>query len=591
MKKLLLTSVILIQLGCAVHTQDSAVTSLSGTCGDNLVAAYQNDVYPFFRDPNHCVHCHVEGGPGLGLFASGDPKVSYAAFTAAGLSTISFMATNPAHQPPYTGPQNQSAVDGFTAKWTQDQSDYNACLAKSQGGQSLSLLTSAQAAPSIYADTTAKQTLRWNLNLASDLDPSTNRAVPAIITIDVQVLMKNNLAAGYIFSNPTLQVTDPTQEVVIESLFFYINHQEIVNQTTFTYLSRVVSGSLPIPLMNANANTLIQPVSTTDTFQLYIQRIAPTSGASQAPPPLTPILLVADSDTGSTSLIKSNTAKITILRDSGAIRWCLSESPTQPPTTQDACVNNETGSNIVNGWSISRPLDFTFSAGDGPKTLYLWVADQNLNMNAVAAQASVTLDTTPPAAPHINSITLGQTQVAAMSVSHPNTADVAGWCVIEQNSILPPPSTPSLGDDCWNWTQDSAQPTTVGFKSGGTRDVWVYVRDQAGNVSAASNMMAANNPYGAITFTQLTGAASSPTAVFTQNCYTCHANAGNPGYLALHLFDYQTAITVAQNGILVQRINNPISPMPNINNGLMAQPLRDLIKLWTMPESGNTPLP
>ena len=177
-----------------------------------------------------------------------------------------------------------------------------------------------------------------------------------------------------------------------------------------------------------------------------------------------------------------------------------------------------------------------------------------------------------------------------MSVSHPNESDVTGWCVIEQNAILNAPNKPDLKNNCWNWTDLSVKPTTVGFKEGGTRRVWVYVRDKAGNVSAASNVVQASNPFGAITYTQLTKPAGGPRAIFQNRCYTCHGTNANPGYSQLKLFNYQDALEVAEEGTLVSRINNVISPMPNVNGGLMPQRERDLIRLWVTPEEGNTPL-
>jgi hypothetical protein len=64
----------------------------------------------------------------------------------------------------------------------------------------------------------------------------------------------------------------------------------------------------------------------------------------------------------------------------------------------------------------------------------------------------------------------------------------------------------------------------------------------------------------------------------------------NPGFSKLQLFNYESALGVADSGVLISRINNPISPMPNINGGLMPQKDRDLIKLWTMPEDGGDPV-
>jgi mono/diheme cytochrome c family protein len=305
--------------------------------------------------------------------------------------------------------------------------------------------------------------------------------------------------------------------------------------------------------------------------------------------PLTPILHASDPETASETLVKANSVKILVLRDSGIARWCLSENPTAPASADAPCASGLTGMGTANGWSFTRPTSFNISSGEGAKSLYLYVANQSLKINATPATYTNTADHSAPAPASISSIQLVDTQVANLSVAHANEADVSGWCVWEQSVLGGAPGKPGLGDDCWKWTDNGAKPTTVGFRSGGTRNVWIFVRDKAGNVSNASNMMSAQNPYGEITYTQLIdqSGASGNRAIFANRCFTCHGQNGNPGFSKLELFKYLTAVDIAKSGTLVSRINNPLSPMPNINGGLMPQRDRDLIRLWTMPEQSN----
>ncbi|MEK7355423.1 MAG: hypothetical protein AAB250_03195 [Bdellovibrionota bacterium] len=597
---------------CAeVKTDEEGLTSLSGlTCDETRIAKYKAGFYPFLK--NNCVACHIEGGTGLGTFASSDEATSFAAFSAAGATKVSFMATNPQHKAPYTGVQHQPAIDGLSSQWQQSEKEFLECVSKAQnGGVDESLLTSAKGAPTVYGCIdiiTAGQvsgancptaTVTWDLNQAADLDGSMSRGLPLKVSINVKLLtavqdvagVKRNVVKGYIFSNPTMQMTNSTEQVLVEGMFFYINGQPITSQTTFTSISRIVGGTNPIPLYNAQANTLIAPVGSKDAFQLYFRRLVPTSITDEMPPPLTPILSVADAATGLNTHIKSRVADVFIMRDSGILRWCLSESATKPASTEAACVNSETGANIVNGWSLVRPTSFNFSAGDGAKKLYLWVANEGLKINDTAASVNVILDSVAPAAATIGAITVGQTQVAPLSVSHANESDVVGWCVYEQLYGANAPTNLKLDDPCWKWTDNGAKPTTVGFKGGGTRDVWVFVRDVAGNVSAASNKSQATNPNGAITFATLIARTGGPQNVMGSRCYACHGDPSYPGFTKLNLFTYEKAIEAVESGILISRINNIISPMPNVNGGLMPQVERDLIRLWTMPEDGNDPIP
>lgn len=573
-----------VGVGCGGKPQHefasmSSVYSAGANCDETLQNQYSAKIYPFFRQESTCVKCHVEGGIGLGLFASQDSKISFSAFSAAGASKVRYMATNPQHKPPYTGSQNQAAVDAWANFWTKSQQEYIECTARATGGTNESLLTGPQGAPSIYAARDRVETLTWNLDTAEDLAETVQRSLPAAFSIDVKLFYQSNIARGYIFSNPVLQLKDGSKQVLVEGISLYINGQLITSQTTFANVSRIVTGTLAIPLMaGAQASTFSEPLSTSDTFQFYFRRLALTSGGEEASPPLTPILKVFDSETGSSTLIKNRDLQATILRDAGILRWCLKESPTAPADMNDPC------------WVASRPDSFDISAGDGARSLYLWVANQGLKINTTPARVDYTLDTTPPSAPSIGSITVSDTQVAAMSVSHGNESDVTGWCVIEQNAILSAPARPDLKDKCWSWTDNGAKPTTVGFKEGGARRVWVYVRDKAGNVSAASSVAQASNPFGAITFTQLTNPAGGSRAIFQNRCFTCHGSNANPGYSQLQLFNYEAALVVAESGTLISRINNPLSPMPNVNGGLMPQRERDLIRLWVTPEEGDQPL-
>jgi mono/diheme cytochrome c family protein len=572
------------------------LASLGGNCDETLLNHYKTVVYPFFRQPTTCISCHIEGGPGLGTFASVDPDASFAAFSGAGLTKIQYMATNPAHKPPYTGVQNKPAMDAIVASWLAYQNEYLQCVAKTQnGGLDESMLTASKKAPKIYSGPTVTQTLTWELDLATDLDDSVKRSIPAKISVDIKVLYQTidgkQVAKGYIFSNPVMQLKSDSVQIVIEGLFFQINGVPITSQTTFTSLSRVVGGTTATPLMKAQANTLIEPLSTQDDFQLYIRRIVPTAGNDESPAPLTPIISLADASTGSDQYSTAADTSVIILRDAGIVRWCLSESPTKPVSTEAPCQNSVMGAGTSNGWSLARPTKFTFGAGDGAKKLYLWVANENLKINDSPGTVSITLDTTAPAAPTIGGITVSDTQVATMALSHPAEADVTGWCVFEQNSIKAAPAKPKLNNVCWSWSDAGVKPTTVGFKDGGSRDVYVFVRDKAGNISAASNKQTAMNSFGAITYAQLTAAGSGARAIFANRCLTCHGQSSGPGFSKLQLSMYSAAVDVAQSGLMVSRINNVTSPMPNVAGGLMPQRERDLLKLWTLPEEGNTPLP
>src|SRR5690349_11076300 len=57
--------------GAPDHSAKSE-SSMSGNCDEVLFTQYKQSVYPFFRQQSTCISCHIEGGQGLGLFASPD---------------------------------------------------------------------------------------------------------------------------------------------------------------------------------------------------------------------------------------------------------------------------------------------------------------------------------------------------------------------------------------------------------------------------------------------------------------------------------------------------------------------------------------
>lgn len=586
-------------------------------CEENLFSVFDKNVYPFLATPDHCASCHVEGGEGIGTFASPNHRLAFSAFRGVGWQKVSLKAVDKAHKQPYTGDQNKPKVDELNVLWPKSENDYMQCMAKAQsGGLEDSLQTSAKAEPSIYQADTEK-ILSWDLELAEELDVSAQRSVPAIFSVKVRVLYDSSTPRkpiGYAFTDPNIVLKSnapATLKLIVEGLYVYMNGQLLSNLSTFSTISKIVADRIPsngtayVPytLLKAAGTALVQPISTDDSFSFYFRRIVATSESDAIPTPSAPILSLSDPNTGSENFIATTSVVPNILRDNGIVRWCLTTSATPPATTEETCPGQLDSPGTVNGWFITKPNLFQVPAGDGLKQVYLWVANGALKINSAISTDSITMDTVPPAKPSILTINgnavvnngigsgnIGTMQVTNMTVS--TDPDVKGWCVFERADVLgSPANAPALNDRCWRWSYDNKQPTTVGFKAGGLRRVILWVRDEAGNISPASDYVTVNNPHGAITFTKLTQATDGLTdqnvidqAVFYRECRECHMSAGQPGYARFPLFDYGEALARADNGLLESRTNNPYSPMPNKNSGLMDKRYRDLIRLWMMPE-------
>ncbi|MFN8620721.1 MAG: hypothetical protein U0869_08275 [Chloroflexota bacterium] len=166
---------------------------------------------------------------------------------------------------------------------------------------------------------------------------------------------------------------------------------------------------------------------------------------------------------------------------SGIAGYYLSESPTTPDPA-------------ATGWAI-KPTTFTFSAGEGTKTLYGWVKDANGSLSE-RVQATTHLDVTAPTA------TLAVADLAT-TISVPVTvggadAGVAASGVVAY-AVVNGTAAPSAASTAWRDTPPVAVQLTTG---NGTKTISAFTRDAAGNVSvAASHTLTMTLPPPSLTFT------------------------------------------------------------------------------------------
>src|SRR5262249_15827627 len=127
------------------------------------------------------------------------------------------------------------------------------------------------------------------------------------------------------------------------------------------------------------------------------------------------------------------------------------------------------------------------STGDGSKTVYLWIADANNNVNTGPVSANITVDTVAPAVPtvQLSDATTSSTSNAyttPANISITSDTGAVKWCSIEQAAAASAPSAPLYNDACWVGTR----PTTQALAATGNRKVYVYTMDVADNVSTSA---------------------------------------------------------------------------------------------------------
>ncbi len=130
----------------------------------------------------------------------------------------------------------------------------------------------------------------------------------------------------------------------------------------------------------------------------------------------------------------------------------------------------------ASGWTTSAPTSFTFS-GAGSKTAYAWAKDAAGKISASLSRSVViTLpDTTAPAVTTFTAPLTATTLSIAISLTATDNMGVTGYMINESASV---PSASTVG-----WSVSA--PSSYTFATTGTKTLYAWVKDAAGNVSTA----------------------------------------------------------------------------------------------------------
>jgi hypothetical protein len=246
--------------------------------------------------------------------------------------------------------------------------------------------------------------------------------------------------------------------------------------TTLTQTSSVYSYS-----GLSNGNTYSIRVKAEDALS---QVGAPSCSSAVTVNAVSPTLALSDGTTSSVTTIRQPLSSVAIASDAMAQKWCLSETQTTAPLTAASACSGGQGSSL--GWHTTRPTTFTFSTGDGLKTLYLWVADASGTVLPSAVTDTITLSSALPATPGVavtsqttNSATNTNQSLLDLSI----TADTGAvkWCVGESLDSAADPVAPLYNDVCFV----SSRPTAYTLTGRGVRRVSVWTQNSNNVVSLA----------------------------------------------------------------------------------------------------------
>ncbi len=183
------------------------------------------------------------------------------------------------------------------------------------------------------------------------------------------------------------------------------------------------------------------------------------------PPDATPPSVTAFSMPATSS---SLTVSVTLTASDnvGVTGYRISESSTLPTATSA-------------GWTASAPTSFTFASA-GAKTLYAWAKDAANNVST-SRSATTTITLTPTAdttAPTINAFSIPPTSssltVSITSLVASDNVGVTGYQITESSAA------PAAGATGWT----ASSPSSYTFASAGTKTLYAWAKDAAGNVSS-----------------------------------------------------------------------------------------------------------
>ena len=264
--------------------------------------------------------------------------------------------------------------------------------------------------------------------------------------------------------------------------------------------------------------------------------------ADTTPPTVTAFTIPSTSAT-LTVAITSFTATDTV----GVTGYLVTESAAAPSPS-------------AGGWSATAPASYTF-ATTGSKTLYAWAKDAAGNVST-SRSASVTItlaDTTPPT---VTAFTIPSTSatltVAITSFTATDTIGVTGY-LVNESAAAPSPSSGG-----WSATA----PASYTFATTGSKTLYAWARDAAGNVSASRSA--------SVTIT-LPSAGPEPAGWYVGDMHV-HRSCGGPPIDLSTMRDYMDPQNLAV-----------ISLLADMGNGEVQDPVTDLSLVDGLDDPISTP--
>jgi hypothetical protein len=301
------------------------------------------------------------------------------------------------------------------------------------------------------------------------------------------------------FSTPTRNTTPQFDWASVSDAASY---RVVVSLQSTNYSPYFVSNSVNAPTTSWIMNPAFASDGSAD--DVYIWKVYATDsagnesvGSNQLTFTLntqtsTPSIIIKDATSNSATYTNSQTVNVTLDGyQTDATHYLLSETQ----ATQPAAGAITTALPGVAPQTVS----FTFAnATEQLKTIYVWVKDGLGNISSNVSNATITLDTTPLAQPTLTAVDAdsgsqaGKTNAAAVKITVGNDTGAVKWCVgsIANGGVISDPTETNCDNATLGSTAASgwllARPTSHTLASTGSRDIYTWVMDAAGNISAKS---------------------------------------------------------------------------------------------------------
>lgn len=227
------------------------IDGVTGTlCEQDIKRSFGRGWYEFSR--TNCATCH-DSGPGKGRFANRNINAAYDEFMLIGFDKVGKNATNPNHQPPYSGTQHFMEVNSFKVEWLKAIENYSVCsgdysVAPTEPPIDRISISSTVKEIGLTADNQVK-TISWTIN--TELERQAGKAggnpnIPGgVISISVGRYKNTAGATYYTFFSPT--INGQTVDTNVTGLFININGLLLRYPSTFSFINANIQDIAQIP--------------------------------------------------------------------------------------------------------------------------------------------------------------------------------------------------------------------------------------------------------------------------------------------------------------------------------------------------------